>query len=192
MNLPGTYEIHRQNLTVESKSDIKVPPLFQGLIQPSVDLTALRTASDRLLVQLEVPNRALRCFETQGIKTVRELVQMTPEELLSIRSFGERSLRQVRMALVNYFNVKHRESTKNRWAYLSDLYATHHSYEAVGRQLGIKRQRVQQIVSFGKRIGALPKDLVEHTEKLREKQRVINIAQKNTTQDADAGLYFLW
>ena len=85
-----------------------------------------------------------RCFETQGIKTVRELVEMTPEELLCVRSFGERSLSQVRTALTDYFNASGRKSTTNRWAYLMDLYATHHSYEAVGRQLGVSRQRVQQ------------------------------------------------
>ncbi len=177
MRSAGTQEFQSQELE-RLQSDIQALPLVRGLIQSPADLIAQETGSDHLLCELDVPLRVLRCFETLGIKTIRDLFRMSSEDLLSTPRLGKRSLSQVRVALKDYFKPNNRKSTKNRWAHLMDLYVTYHSYEAVGRQLGVSRQRVQQLISFGERIGALPHDLVCHIAKLRKKQRANGIALK--------------
>jgi hypothetical protein len=152
--------------------------IFSDLILPPADSSVYGSVLERSISHLDVPYRALKCFETMGIKTIRDFVQMTHEELLSMPGFGRRSLSQVNAVVSDCFNGNGKKIKKNRWTHLMDLYITYYSYEAVGRQLGVSRQRVQQLVSFGQRIGVLPEDLVGHAEKIREKQRISGLARK--------------
>jgi MoxR-like ATPase len=51
------------------------------------------------LEKLELSVRATNCLESEGICTVRELVNRTDDELLEVRNFGETTLREVRAKL---------------------------------------------------------------------------------------------
>lgn len=51
------------------------------------------------LAELELSVRATNCLETEGITTVRDLVNRTDEELLEVRNFGETTLKEVKIQL---------------------------------------------------------------------------------------------
>jgi DNA-directed RNA polymerase subunit alpha len=47
------------------------------------------------LAELELPVRATNCLESEGITTVRQLVSRTEDQLLTVRNFGETTLKDV-------------------------------------------------------------------------------------------------
>lgn len=51
------------------------------------------------LAELELSVRATNCLESEGITTVRDLVNRTDEELLEVRNFGETTLKEVKTKL---------------------------------------------------------------------------------------------
>src|SRR6185369_12364605 len=51
------------------------------------------------LAELELSVRATNCLESEGITTVRDLVNRGDEELLEVRNFGETTLREVKSKL---------------------------------------------------------------------------------------------
>ncbi len=53
------------------------------------------------IAQLELSVRAANCLESENIMTVGQLVRLTEEELLEIRSFGKTSLREVKRKLAD-------------------------------------------------------------------------------------------
>ena len=62
--------------------------------------------SDEMAEKLEMSTaeiglsvRTTNCLEERGIFTVRELLECTPESLLSITNFGEKTLEEVYKAL---------------------------------------------------------------------------------------------
>ena len=58
--------------------------------------------------------RTTNCLEERGIFTVRDLLNCTREDLLSISNFGEKTLEEVYKALENYgFYSPSRRSTPN-------------------------------------------------------------------------------
>ena len=48
------------------------------------------------LAELELSVRATNCLESEGITSVRDLVNRTEDELLEVRNFGETTLREVK------------------------------------------------------------------------------------------------
>ena len=48
------------------------------------------------LAELELSVRATNCLESEGITTIRELVSRTEDQLLTVRNFGETTLKEVR------------------------------------------------------------------------------------------------
>ena len=48
------------------------------------------------LGDLKLSVRATNCLESEGIATVRELVQFTEDQLLEVRNFGDTTLNEVR------------------------------------------------------------------------------------------------
>jgi DNA-directed RNA polymerase subunit alpha len=48
------------------------------------------------LAELNLSVRATNCLESEGINTVRDLVQRTDDQLLQVRNFGETTLQEVR------------------------------------------------------------------------------------------------
>ncbi len=51
------------------------------------------------LAELELSVRATNCLESEGITTVRDLVNRSDEELLEVRNFGETTLKEVKEKL---------------------------------------------------------------------------------------------
>src|SRR5947208_578122 len=51
------------------------------------------------LAELELSVRATNCLESEGITTVRDLVSRTEDQLLTVRNFGETTLKEVRAKL---------------------------------------------------------------------------------------------
>jgi DNA-directed RNA polymerase subunit alpha len=51
------------------------------------------------LAELELSVRATNCLESEGITTIRELVSRSEEQLLTVRNFGETTLKEVRSKL---------------------------------------------------------------------------------------------
>ena len=54
---------------------------------------------DMSLAELELSVRATNCLESEGITTVRHLVSRTEDQLLTVRNFGETTLKEVRAKL---------------------------------------------------------------------------------------------
>jgi DNA-directed RNA polymerase subunit alpha len=51
------------------------------------------------LAELELSVRATNCLESEGITTVRDLVNRNDDELLEVRNFGETTLKEVKLKL---------------------------------------------------------------------------------------------
>jgi DNA-directed RNA polymerase subunit alpha len=56
------------------------------------------------LAELELSVRATNCLESEGITTVRDLVSKSEDQLLTVRNFGETTLKEVR-AKLNEINL---------------------------------------------------------------------------------------
>ena len=52
------------------------------------------------LAELKLSVRASNCLESEGINTVRDLVQLTEDQLLEVRNFGDTTLNEVRDRLL--------------------------------------------------------------------------------------------
>jgi len=68
-------------------------------VQETITDEELEQKLSMSLAELELSVRATNCLEAEGITTVRDLVTRTPEELLTVRNFGETTLREVREKL---------------------------------------------------------------------------------------------
>jgi DNA-directed RNA polymerase subunit alpha len=68
-------------------------------------------ALDMNIEDLEFSSRSLNCLKSAGIKTVRELVACSEEELMKLKNFGAKSLTEVRSKLSEYkLNLKGEEA----------------------------------------------------------------------------------
>jgi DNA-directed RNA polymerase subunit alpha len=72
-----------------------------GPSRDSVD-PELESKLNMSLAELELSVRATNCLESEGITTVRELVTRDDEKLLTVRNFGETTLREVKDKLKKY------------------------------------------------------------------------------------------
>lgn len=54
---------------------------------------------DMSLAELELSVRATNCLESEGITTVRDLVSRSEDQLLTVRNFGETTLKEVKLKL---------------------------------------------------------------------------------------------
>ena len=61
----------------------------------------LREQLDLSTAEIGLAVRTTNCLEEKGIFTVRDLLKSTPNELLSISNFGEKTLEEVYQALEN-------------------------------------------------------------------------------------------
>ncbi|GIW94760.1 MAG: DNA-directed RNA polymerase subunit alpha [Pirellulaceae bacterium] len=59
----------------------------------------LREKLELSTAEIGLPVRTTNCLEERGIFTVGDLLRATPEELLSIANFGEKTLEEVYRAL---------------------------------------------------------------------------------------------
>lgn len=183
MSLPSPQGLQGLDSILERPTpEIPISLLFQNTLQHPDHWMTREADLDLSLSQLDLPCHVLKRLHALGIKIVDELVQTMPEKLLSTPGFGRRSLHKVRVALKKYFgnhrsfgensvDFLHKGFANNRLAHLESLYATCLTYESVGRRLGVRRQRVQQLMKFGQSIGVISKDLVRDMARLRKSQR---------------------
>src|ERR1700693_1854949 len=66
---------------------------------PSAADLELERKLNMSLAELELSVRATNCLESEGITTVRDLVNRSEDELLEVRNFGETTLREVKSKL---------------------------------------------------------------------------------------------
>jgi DNA-directed RNA polymerase subunit alpha len=62
----------------------------------------LESKLNMTLSDLRLSVRANNCLESENIKTVRDLVQRTEDQLLEVRNFGDTTLNEVREKLSQY------------------------------------------------------------------------------------------
>jgi DNA-directed RNA polymerase subunit alpha len=70
---------------------------------PIPDWARMQKADDRLelsLSEIDLCVRTVNCLEEEGIFTVQDLLNCTPEDLLNIPNLGERTLGTIYTALV--------------------------------------------------------------------------------------------
>lgn len=114
---------------------------------------------------LELSYRAYHCLKNEGIHTVEELVELTPQRLLHIPNFGRITLGEVEGALNEHAlhlrfsteGVKNRAHRTQRRAAIRALCLLIDSTEGktlaqIGEKHGISRERARQLVEKGKRI----------------------------------------
>jgi DNA-directed RNA polymerase subunit alpha len=76
--------------------------------RPEIDKEILEKNKDKQDVlrlpvsQLELSARPRACLEKAHITTIGELISKTPEELLSVKNFGQVSLNEIRQKLAKY------------------------------------------------------------------------------------------
>jgi len=70
-------------------------------IAPEEYVSELERKLGMPIAQLELSVRAANCLESENIMTVGQLVRLSEEELLAIRSFGKTSLREVKRKLAD-------------------------------------------------------------------------------------------
>lgn len=69
---------------------------------------------DTLVSMLKVSARTTNCLRAARIRSVAQLATKTPKELLGIRFFGEKCLREVQNVLRNYHRKLGREAKTKR------------------------------------------------------------------------------
>ncbi|NQT19666.1 MAG: DNA-directed RNA polymerase subunit alpha [Planctomycetes bacterium] len=67
----------------------------------SDDPALLRAVLDSSVADLDLSVRAENCLELQNIRTIRELVARTENEMLGLRNFGKTSLEDIKVKLTN-------------------------------------------------------------------------------------------
>ncbi len=74
---------------------------------------AARIMQERLemsTAEIGLTVRTTNCLEERGIFTVRDLLNCTPQDLLSISNFGEKTLEEVYQALEEFGFARRREA----------------------------------------------------------------------------------
>jgi DNA-directed RNA polymerase subunit alpha len=79
-------------ITIEDKGETDSAPSAADL--------ELERKLNMSLAELELSVRATNCLESEGITTVRDLVNRSEDELLEVRNFGETTLREVKSKLL--------------------------------------------------------------------------------------------
>ncbi len=70
--------------------------------QKSAEEESLRRKLAMSLAELDLSVRATNCLESEGINTVEQLVIKTEDDLLEVRNFGETTLKEVKIKLVEH------------------------------------------------------------------------------------------
>jgi DNA-directed RNA polymerase subunit alpha len=76
------------------------PDRFSG--SSSNDVPGLSHKLEMSLAELDLSVRATNCLESEGITTVRDLISRSEDQLLTVRNFGETTLREVKSKLSDH------------------------------------------------------------------------------------------
>lgn len=85
-------------LTLEVSSTDEARQAMEVLLR-YMELKPAQEATGVSLSRLQLSTRAHNCLRSEGIRTVEQLVERTPRELLLMPHFGQGSLDEVRASL---------------------------------------------------------------------------------------------
>jgi len=80
-------------------AELPIDDRFDSGAERGVGDADLERKLNMSLAELELSVRATNCLESEGITTVRDLVNRNDDELLEVRNFGETTLREVKQKL---------------------------------------------------------------------------------------------
>ncbi len=83
-------------------ASIDVEDVVSEMVEAKKEEAAATELEQKLNMDIEDLNlsvRAYNCLKKRGINTVRELVKLTPEELMEMKNFGKKSLEEVKKVL---------------------------------------------------------------------------------------------
>lgn len=86
------------------------------LSKVDTDAKDLKDKLEMSTAEIGLTVRTTNCLEERGIFTVRDLLNSTPKDLLSISNFGEKTLEEVYKALegVGFYRPSRRAATPRR------------------------------------------------------------------------------
>ena len=67
--------------------------------EPDQDLTAFYANLNRSVDELELSVRSYNCLKNADIRTIRDLVQKSEQEMLKTKNFGKKSLQEIKEVL---------------------------------------------------------------------------------------------
>ena len=76
-----------------------IEPLFPSTPTVTSTQPVSRSRPQMSLAELELSVRATNCLESEGITSVRDLVSRSEDQLLTVRNFGETTLKEVKAKL---------------------------------------------------------------------------------------------
>lgn len=83
-----------------SSSQSAAEPVPSEVPVENTEDTELRKRLDQGVEMIELSARAANCLKVAGIRTVRELVSKTREDLLDVKNFGQKTLEEINEKLV--------------------------------------------------------------------------------------------
>ena len=98
------YRMYFQKMAQSWDDELKP----QARVQARVSVTCgvlrrlFRHKLDMSLAELDLSVRATNCLESEGITTVRDLVSRSEDQLLTVRNFGETTLKEVKNKLSDH------------------------------------------------------------------------------------------
>jgi len=87
------------SLFVSIEEEAIVAPRAEEESDEVSETQALAEKLDKSIEELELSVRSFNCLEAAGIKTIRDLVQKTENEMLKYRNFGRKSLTEIKNIL---------------------------------------------------------------------------------------------
>ncbi len=104
-------KVLRDHLALFVKPEDMLIPVQEQTQEEDVEspMAQVEEKLDRSIEELELSVRSFNCLEAAGIKTIRDLVQKTEQEMLKYRNFGRKSLNEIKGILRDMglqFNMK--------------------------------------------------------------------------------------
>lgn len=87
------------SLFISIEEEAVVSPRMEVEAEEVSETAALADKLDKSIEELELSVRSFNCLEAAGIKTIRDLVQKTENEMLKYRNFGRKSLTEIKNIL---------------------------------------------------------------------------------------------
>jgi DNA-directed RNA polymerase subunit alpha len=91
----------RDHLTlfISIEEEAVVAPRTEEAAEEVSETAAMAEKLDKSIEELELSVRSFNCLEAAGIKTIRDLVQKSENEMLKYRNFGRKSLTEIKNIL---------------------------------------------------------------------------------------------
>jgi len=127
-----------------------------------------KESRETVLSELSLSPRSLNCLNRAGVTTIGELLVQDEPKLLKVKGLGRICLREVKAKLRHYLEFRAglvaektppretshaQEKARSNALHVKQLYEELGTYDAVGKRLGVSRERVRQILERGRRRG---------------------------------------